>query len=140
MRALVCATSVLVVMLIASLVTGPAGAQSDEKAPSIKKIMGVLHGKKGVLKKASTALKSDSPDWAAVLKDAKLIAKNGEYLVKNDPPKGEKSAWEKRAKAYAASGKDLEGAAEKEDLTKGRAATKKLSTSCKACHDAHKED
>ena len=65
---------------------------------------------------------------------------NGGYLVKNDPPKGDKEGWEKLAKAYAASGKSLAEAAEKEDAAKAKAATKKLQTSCKACHDAHKED
>jgi cytochrome c556 len=139
MRALLCATSVLLMLLIAGLVTGPAGAQDDEKVPSVKKIMGVLHGKKGVLKKAGAALKGDSPDWEAVLKDAKVIEKNGEYLVKNGPEKGEKASWEKLSKAYAASGKALKEAAEKEDLKGARAAAKKLGTSCKTCHDAHKE-
>ena len=141
MRALLCATSVLVMLLIAGLVTGPAGAQDDEKVPSVKKIMGVLHkGAKGHLNKVKAALKGDSPDWAEVLKDAKAIAKNGAYLAKNDPPKGDKENWEKLAKAYASSGKALEEAAEKEDLAKAKAATKKLSTSCKTCHDAHKGD
>ncbi len=140
MRAIVCATSVVIVMLIACLVTGPAGAQSDEKVPSIKKIMDVLHkGGKAHLSKVKAALKKDSPDWAEVLKDAKAIAKNGGYLAKNDPPKGDKESWEKLAKAYASTAKTLEEAVEKEDLTKARAATKKLSASCKACHDQHKE-
>jgi cytochrome c556 len=141
MRVLLCATSVLVLLLIAGLVSGPAGAQSDEKVPSVEKIMEILHkGTKGHLNKAKAALKRDSPDWAAVLKDAKAIAKNGAYLAKNDPPKGDKKSWEKLAKAYAVSGKALEEAAEKEDLPKARAATKKLATSCKACHDAHKNE
>ena len=140
MRALLCATSVLVLLLIAGLVSGPAGAQDEEKVPSVKKIMGVIHkGAKSHLSKAKTALKSDSPDWAEVLKDAKAIAKNGAYLAKNDPPRGDKEDWEKLAKAYASTAKTLEEAAEKEDLTKARAATKKLSASCKTCHEAHKE-
>ena len=139
MRALLCATSVLVLLLVAGLVSGPAGAQDDEKVPSVKKIMGVLHkGAKAHLSKVKTALKGDSPDWAEVLKDAKAIAKNGAYLAKNDPPRGEKESWERLAKTYASTAKTLEKAAEKEDLTKARAATKKLSASCKACHDEHK--
>jgi cytochrome c556 len=139
MRAFLCGTTVLALLLIAGLVSGPAGAQDDEKVPSTKKIMTVLHGKKGVLKKAGAALKGDSPDWEAVLKDAKVIEKNGEYLVKNDPEKGDKESWEKLSKAYAAGGKALKEAAEKEDLKGARAAAKKLGSSCKACHDAHKE-
>src|SRR5271170_5925457 len=102
MRALLCAASVLVMLLIAGLVSGPAGAQDDEKVPSVKKIMDVLHkGGKAHLSKAKAALKGDSPDWAEVLKDAKAIHKYGAYLPKNDPPRGEKASWEKVAKAYA---------------------------------------
>ena len=140
MRALLCAASVLVMLVIAGLVAGPAGAQDDEKVPSVKKIMDVIHkGAKSHLSKVKAALKSDSPDWAEVLKDAKAIAKNGAFLAKNDPPRGDKESWEKLAKAYAANGKALEAAAEKEDLPKAKAVTKKLSSSCQACHTSHKE-
>ena len=141
MRALVCAASVLIVMLVAGLVTGPAGAQSDEKVPSIKKVMSKLHkGKTAPVNAVKAALKSDSPDWAVVLKDAKEIAKFGAYLPKSDPPKGSKESWEKLAKAYAANGKALVTAAEKEELPVARGASTKLSGSCKACHSEHKED
>jgi cytochrome c556 len=141
MRALLCAASGLVMLLIAGLVSGPAGAQDDEKVPSVKKIMDVLHkGGKAHLSKAKAALKGDSPDWAEVLKDAKAIHKYGGYLAKNDPPKGDKENWEKLAKAYASNAKALEEAAEKEDLAKARAATKKFGATCKTCHEAHKDD
>jgi cytochrome c556 len=133
--------TVLALLVIASLVSGPAGAQDAEKVPSVKKIMADLHkGAKGHLNKAKAALKGESPDWAVVAKEGKLIHKNGEWLVKNDPPKGDKESWEKLAKAYAAEGKALEEAGEKEDLAKAKAATKKLSASCKTCHSAHKDD
>jgi cytochrome c556 len=139
MRALFCAASVLVVLVIAGLVNGPAGAQDDEKVPTVKKIMDVLHkGGKAHLSKAKAALKGDSPDWAEVLKDAKEITKFGGYLAKNEPPRGDKESWEKLAKAYATNAKALEEAAEKEDLTKARAATKKFGATCKTCHEAHK--
>jgi cytochrome c556 len=139
MRALLCATSVLVLLLIAGLVSGPAGAQDEEKVPAVKKIMDVLHkGKNSHLSKAKAALKGDSPDWAEVLKDAKAIAKYGAYLPKNMPPRGDEKSWEKIAKAYASTAKTLEKAAEKEELQKARDATKKLSASCKTCHEAHK--
>jgi cytochrome c556 len=141
MRVLLCAMSGLVLLLVVSLVPGPAGAQDEEKVPSVKKIMDVLHkGGKAHLSKAKAALKGDSPDWAEVLKDAKAIHKYGGYLAKNDPPKGDKENWEKLAKAYASNAKALEEAAEKEDLAKARAATKKFGATCKTCHEAHKDD
>jgi cytochrome c556 len=42
------------------------------------------------------------------------------------------------AKAYAASAKSLEEAAEKENLKGARDAFKKISGSCTACHESHR--
>src|SRR5271155_4852558 len=106
MRVVLCAMSGLVLLLVVSFVPGPAGAQDDEKVPSVKKIMDVLHkGGKAHLSKAKAALKGDSPDWAEVLKDAKAIHKYGGYLSKNEPPRGDKESWEKLPKSYASTAK-----------------------------------
>ena len=59
-------------------------------------------------------------------------------LPKNDPPRGDKEAYEKLAEAYASAGKALETAAEKEDLSGSRTAFRKISASCKACHKSHR--
>jgi cytochrome c556 len=139
MRSLFCGAGVLAVLLMAGLVSGPAGASSDDATPSIKKVMKTLHnGKNAPLNKLKTALKSDSPDWAAVQKEAKLFATFGAALPKNDPPRGEKGSYEKLANAYASAAKSLEESAEKEDLKGSRDAFKKLSTSCMPCHQSHK--
>ena len=71
-------------------------------------------------------LKGDSPDWAKVETEAKIIEKFGAFLPKTEPPKGDKASYEKLAKAYEKNAKALEEAAEKEDLAKARDATKKL--------------
>ena len=139
MRPLFCVAGVLMVLLMAVLVSGPAGASSDSETPTIKKVMGTLHkGKNAPLNKLKAALKGDSPDWPAVQKDAKLFATFGAALPKNDPPRGEKGPYEKLAKAYASAGKSLEESAEKEDLTGSRDAFKKISTSCMPCHKSHR--
>jgi cytochrome c556 len=98
-----------------------------------------LHtGKPSPLSTVKAALKSDSPDWTKVQPAAKQFATLGAALPKSDPPKGDKESYEKLAKDYAAAGKSLEESAEKEDLTASRDAFKKISTSCSACHKAHK--
>jgi cytochrome c556 len=139
MRSLLCGVGVLAVLLVAALVSGPAGASSDDETLTIKKVMDKLHkGKTAPLATVTAALKSDSPDWAAIQKEAKLFATVGASLPKNDPPAGEKADFEKLAKAYASAAKAFESAAEKEDLKGARAAFKKISASCKTCHTAHK--
>ena len=139
MRSLLCGVGVLAVLLMASMVSGPAGASSDDETLTIKKVMDKLHkSKTGPLNTLKAALKSDSPDWTEIQKQAKLIATLGAMLPKNDPPRGEKASYEKLARAYASAGKALESAAEKESLKGSRDALKKITSSCMPCHTAHK--
>jgi cytochrome c556 len=140
MKWLICTASVLSVLAMAGLAVSPAGASSDdEDTPSIKKIMGTLHkGAKSPLSTVKAALKSESPDWAEIQKQAKEFATYGESLPKNDPPKGKKASYEKLAKAYASSAKALKEAAEKEDLKATKSAFNKISSSCSACHKSHR--
>ena len=51
-----------------------------------------------------------------IKKQAKLFAEYGASLPKNDPPKGDKEAFEKLAKAYESNAKSLEKSADKSDL------------------------
>ncbi len=139
MRPLFCVVGVLMVLLMAALVSGPVGASSDNETPSIKKVMKTLHnGKNAPINKLKAALKGDSPDWAAVQKEAKLFATFGAALPKNDPPRGGKASYEKLAKAYASAAESLGESAEKEDLKGSRDAFKKISTSCMPCHKSHR--
>jgi cytochrome c556 len=141
MRPLFCAASLLAFVALAFLASGGAGASidDDEETPSIKTVMEKLHkGKNAPLKSVQTALKSDSPDWEEIQKQAKLFKKYGDALPKNDPPKGKKEAYAKLAKAYASNAKSLEEAAEKENLKGTRDAFKKISGSCAACHKSHR--
>ena len=83
-------------------------------------------------------LKGNSPDWEEIQKQAKLFKKYGEALPKSDPPRGKKDAYEKLAKAYAASAKSFDEAAERENLKGARDAFKKISGSCTTCHKSHR--
>jgi hypothetical protein len=132
---LTCATSLLV------LVAATLAAGFDDETPTIKDVMQKLHrGKSSPLAKLKTALKSDSPDWKAIQKTTKEFEKFGAALPKNDPPKGSKAAYTKLADRYYASAKALNEAALKEEKAEAQAALTKISTSCAACHKAHRED
>ncbi len=138
MRSLICTASVMCLIVIAGVVS--RGANDDAPA-TIEKIMDTLHkGKKSANAVIKTALKSQSPDWATVQKEAKTYTKYTADLDKNDPPKGDSAAFKKLAKAFAANAKTLSDAAEKEDLAAANAALRKIVGSCNSCHDAHKED
>jgi cytochrome c556 len=139
MRSVFCAGGVLGVLLMAGLVAATAGPSSDTETPTIKKVMQTLHkGKTSPLNTVKAALKSDSPDWSQLQKEAKLFATFGAALPKNDPPQGDKASYEKLAKAYASAAEALESSAKKEDLKGVRDAFKKISNSCAVCHKDHR--
>ena len=138
MRSLICTASVMCLLVVAGVMSRGA---SDETPATIEKIMDTLHkGKKSTLTALKRALKTQSPDWAAVQKETKIYSKFAADLPKNDPPKGDPAAFKTLAKAFAANAKTLNDAAEKEDLAAANAALHKLVGSCNSCHDAHKED
>jgi cytochrome c556 len=124
--------SVLAVVILA------AGA--EDSSPSIKEIMGKLHkGTNAPLAKLKTALKADMPDWKEVKALSKDFVILGAGLAKNEPPRGDKSAFVQLGDAYYQSAKALDTAAKAEDTAKVRAALNKIGASCKACHAAHKQ-
>jgi cytochrome c556 len=138
MRSLICTASVMCLLVAAGVMSQGA---SDETPATIEKIMDTLHkGKKSTLAALKTALKRQSPDWAAVQKETKTYSKFAADLPKNDPPKGDPASFKKLAEAFAANAKTLNDAAQKEDLAAANAAIRKLVGSCNSCHDAHKED
>jgi cytochrome c556 len=140
MKSLICAASVMSLIVVIGVVTRSSGAAAEDAA-TIDKIMESLHkGRRSPLATLKTALKSQSPDWASVQKEAKTYVKYAADLPKNDPPKGDKASFKKLATAFATNAKALASAAEKEDLAAAKSALGKIGGSCKTCHDAHKED
>jgi cytochrome c556 len=138
MRNLICTATVMSLIVIAGVAS--RGANDDAPA-TIEKIMETLHkGKKATFAVLKTALKSQSPDWATVQKEARTYSKYAADLPKNDPPKGDSAAFKKLAKAFAANAKAVADAADKEDRTAAKAALDKNGVSCKTCHSAHRED
>jgi cytochrome c556 len=138
MRNLICTLSVMCLLVIAGVVSRGA---SDDPPASIDKIMETLHkGKKSASFALKKALNTSSPDWATIQKEAKTYNKFAADLPKNDPPKGDSASFKKLAKAFATNAKAVFDAAEKEDLNAAKTALNKNGTSCKTCHDAHKEE
>jgi cytochrome c556 len=132
LKRMACVASVLAVLFMA------AGA--DDSTPSIKEIMGKLHkGANAPLAKLKTALKSDSPDWTNIQDLSKDFVRFGADLAKNKPPRGDRSAFEKRANAYHEAAKSLATAAKEEDKAKAQTALNKIGASCMTCHSAHKK-
>jgi cytochrome c556 len=121
------------------LLSAAFAAGDDQKTPSIKEVMAKLHkGAKSPLATVKGQLKSSSPDWDAIQKASKDFAVLGASLAKNDPPRGDGAAWKKLADRYFADAKALDDAAQDKDKSSADAAFRKLSASCKNCHQAHK--
>ncbi len=140
MRALYCAASLLGVLTVLVWASSPAGAWSDDEAPSAKEIMTKVHkGPRALFNTVKAQLKGNSPDWPKLELATGDIAKLGSSLPKANPARGNRESFEKLAKAYASNTKALHEAAENQDLAKARQATAKLGGSCAACHKAHRK-
>ena len=134
MKRLACVLSVLALVVASGL----AGAQ-DENSPTIKVVMQKLHkGANSPLAKLKTALKSNSPDWKSIQDSSKDFVILGASLSKNDPPQGEKANYKKLAEAYYANAKAMDDAARAKNKQACQTAFQKVSTSCMACHKAHR--
>lgn len=141
MKSMICAASALGLLAIALAISQPVGASSDDTIPTIEKVMETLHkGKNSPLLTVKAALKKGTPDWSKVKEATKLFATYGPALPQNAPPRGDKKSYEKLAKAYAAGALALDKAAGNEDLKGARAAFKKITSTCNACHEAHKPE
>jgi cytochrome c556 len=124
---------------LAVLSAGLAGAQ-EGKTPAIKDVMDKLHkGAKSPLAQLKTQLKSESPDWAQVKKLSKEFVEYGSALPKNEPPRGDIADFKALATTYYENAKKIDEAAQREDKAAAQAAFSKLSSLCKTCHAAHKE-
>lgn len=121
-----------------ALAFAPARADDDE-TPTIKVVMQKLHkGANSPLATLKKSLDAPSPDWEAIQGKTKDFVILGAALAKNDPPKGEKESWRKFADSYFEASKKLDDSAKAKDADETKAAHKTLSTSCMACHKAHK--
>ncbi len=110
--------------------------KDDKKNPTIKEIMKKVPGKDGMVAKTSAAAKVEK--WEDAQKLGKQLAEYGEALGKNKPKKGDNDAWEKHAKGFAEAMTSISDGAEKKDKDAVNDAVKKFGTSCKECHDAHR--
>ena len=118
-----------------------AAVAFDDETPTVKKVMAKLHKGSNSEQKALDKLTKATPtDWEAIGKTTKDFVILGAALAKNDPPKGDKESWQKLAKNYFDTSKELDDAATAKELGKLKAAQKKMGSSCKACHSAHRED
>jgi cytochrome c556 len=139
MKSLICGVSMLALFVMGGLAASRAGA-ADESAPPEVVMKKLFAGKASPLNTLKGQVKGESPDWSKVKKAAESFTKYGPALGKNDPPRGEKSSWDKLTKALADASKELDDAAKEEDLKKTGDVVKKIAGSCKNCHQAHKPE
>jgi hypothetical protein len=124
----------------AALSVAPVVSAQDKKAektPDIKTIMNEGHkGTDAFLAKIGSEAKGAK--WEDAVMHAKALNVFGEALGKNDPPKGDKTSWEKLAKKYHENTKAVLTAVEKKDATATATSLKAIQGSCAECHKAHK--
>ncbi len=138
MKRIACVSTVLAVLVAAALNSG-SRAGAEDASPSIKDIMVKLHkGASSPLAVLKKELRSDSPDWKKVQSKSKDFVILGASLAKTEASKGDPQSYKTLATNYYDNSKALDDAAAKEDKTAANVAFSKLSSSCQACHKAHR--
>ncbi|MBL8794879.1 MAG: cytochrome C [Planctomycetia bacterium] len=140
MKTLVVRSIAIAALAAVILWTNAADAQNG-KTPSVKEAMAKLNKGPGSLcPQVGKAIKAEAPNWDEIQKESKQVLVFADALVKNDPPRGDKASWDKLTKAYFASAKELDDAAQKKDKNGAAAAHAKLASSagCNGCHKAHR--
>jgi hypothetical protein len=135
MKRLACGAVILAVVGVGLI---PVGAAEGE-VPTIKKIMEKLtKGKTSLTPKIGDELKEDKPDWDTLLTQTADYVRYADYLMQNDPPKGDKVQWKAAAKAFALDAKKLKSAVTKKEKDTALVSHEKLAKSCMGCHRAFK--
>jgi hypothetical protein len=118
--------------------TASVKAEDDKKPKDIGEIMKKAHQGESAFRAAvAKALRAKDFDKARTTTKA-WVAIAG-HLGTFDPPKGEKESWKKLTKSYAETVKSLDKAVADKEAKEAGAALKKIITSCKTCHTAHRE-
>lgn len=123
------------VLSLGILAAASVQAEDKEGLPT-QAIMKKSFGKNGLCKACIDL--GDKKDWSDAAAKAKDFYAVIEGLPKGEPKKGEKSDFEKRAKAFVKSVKSLKDAIDAKDEKKYTAAKKSVTGACKGCHTAHR--
>jgi cytochrome c556 len=85
------------------------------------------------------ALNSETPDWTKIQEESRRFLALAESLEKNEPKWGDSGSWKKLTSRHLDDAKAIEHASAARDRDAVLAAQKRVSASCKACHDAHRD-
>lgn len=129
MKTSICLLSALMVVLAAGV----------DRTPALKEIMRRLHvGPGSHLSRLRKTLMGESTDWPLVQEQAREVARLGDALSANNPPRGDAAQFRALARNYAATARVLGAAAQSHHRTQALFALNKLGMSCQTCHESHK--
>lgn len=116
-----------------------AACATAARPDAIEKIMDKGFKKGGLRHQITTEVAKDHPDWAALAKKSKDFQTLVEQLAKQSPPKGDPDNWKTLTQTVLTEAKTLCESTEKKDQARAKDSLKKINSSCKSCHDAHRE-
>jgi cytochrome c556 len=123
---------------VAILALVAAGAEEERRLS----IMAVMHKQYTVSKAPfvliQKELDSESPDWEKVQAATKRFVILAEALAKNEPRRGSRESWRRLIDRHLGDARAMDDGAAARDRPAVRLAHRRLATSCKACHDAHR--
>jgi len=119
---------------------GMVGGPGGQRGPIHQVMTKLFRGPQSLKDSLGQELTSDSPAWETIQPQAKEFAELAASLKNYDPPKGSKESWTKKTASLSESAAALDRAAQAKDKDAARSAyeTFSNSSSCKACHQAHR--
>jgi hypothetical protein len=118
----------------------PPGPDLGGGPPSpIKEIMGKLtKGPESLTPMLHRELQEENPPWEMIQGQTQEFARLAAALGTHMPPRGSPESWARLTGEYAEAAAALDQAARARDREAAVAAHRKLSGSCKGCHDEHR--
>jgi cytochrome c556 len=83
-------------------------------------------------------LDAEAPDWEKVRQAGERYNALAAALAKKTPRHGTPESWRRLIDQHTSDAGAMSAAARAQDLAALRAAHRRIATSCKACHDAHR--
>jgi cytochrome c556 len=125
-------------LLVPALLGVTAGAEGERKLS----IMAVMHKQYTVSRAPFVLIKkeldSEAPDWEKIHEQTRKFASLAGALEKNEARWGDKESWKRFISLHSADARAMDDAAEAREKNSLLVIHRRLATSCKACHNAHR--
>ena len=131
----------LALAVFVAWLSGSAGAQGDKASELRATMKKIGDGSSGLYTKLGRELRDEEPAWDDARKMSRELVLLSAGLGKHTPPRGDKTSWETKTKAFTETVAALDQAVGKRDRATAFASWKRMEEqTCAACHKVHRKE